>query len=1091
MRKILLLTILLLGYFFGQAQINKYGLPFVTNYTKEKTGGESQNWGGVQDQRGILYFANQSGVVEYDGHFWNRISINNMNVKSISVDNKGVIHVGVQNDFGRLLPNENGELEFVSSRTNLPDSLRFGEIYRIYQIGEETYYCGLDYIFIECDDDVRVIEFPFDSGHLSFVYGDSIFISKNFDVISVLYNDTLTDLNVGYVGAASGIVELSHGECLVLGSKSVNKLNLFLSKCDTIKNDISEFCNEGTPYSLNKFYNDVVITFINGPISMIVADNELKSNTMINQQFGLANGQVTNSMQTENLLWLTTCNGVSKIELGSALSKFDHSMGLNGLINDVIQYDGCIYVATDAGLYCIEEKDGFTYVKAIDEQLTSYSFVDFVSPEDNSSSLLVSTDVGILPINNKKIDRKKCISGHEAVLFFQSKMFPQYLFFESTAGDIIQMVYDKKYKKWESISMNIDGVVNSIEEDKNGNIWFSLNCKSLVKYSPKSFEYTVFDDKNDSGLSSVYQINIKNINDTLRFCTEDGIYEFNEETSKFVLSNLLGAAGQDSSHSYYKIEPYDGGYAVLNYIEDDGLYWVSIVNNDANGVHEFKTQFNRLPNSQMEVVYSDSEGNLWLALGEELYCYRASKIDKEHPYYENPFNAHVRSVIVNDSIVLFGGAYITLDGDGISLTQGKKDIPVLSYGKNSSLLFKYSATFFEEEDKLVYSTILEGADDTWSMWKTGNEYARYGLREGSYTFKVKAKNIYGVESSVAEYSFVIKPPFYRTIFAYIFYVIALIAVVFGIVKWNTHRLIEEKKKLERKIAEATEEIRGQNVQLEQQKDEIEKQKDEIQASINYARRIQRALLTPDETIDAVFPDHFLLYKPRNIVSGDYYWIGQFGDNKVCIVADCTGHGVPGGFMSMLGMTNLNYIVGQELHPDEILNKLRKAIITSLRQKDDSIVAQLAENGDAPVVVEKKDRSQDGMDVAMYVINEKEMTLSFAGANNPLVLIRDGEVQVVKASKMPVGIYAKLDPFERVDMELKKGDCLYTFSDGFQDQFGHETGRKFMSKHLREVLLEIHQKPMAEQKEILNKTYEDWRGPADLQTDDVVLMGVRI
>lgn len=369
------------------------------------------------------------------------------------------------------------------------------------------------------------------------------------------------------------------------------------------------------------------------------------------------------------------------------------------------------------------------------------------------------------------------------------------------------------------------------------------------------------------------------------------------------------------------------------------------------------------------------------------------------------------------------------------------------------------------------------------------------LSEGNYVFKVKARNIYGVESPIATIAFTIKPPFYRTIVAYLLYVILLVVLVYGIVKWNTHRLIEEKKKLEQKIAEATEEIRGQNVQLEQQKDEIEKQKDEIQSSINYARRIQRALLTPDEVIDKIFPDHFLLYKPRNVVSGDYYWFGQFGDYKVSIVADCTGHGVPGGFMSMLGMTNLNYIVGQELRPDEILNKLRNAIITSLRQKDDSIQPTGDEKADRraafAAATEKKDRSQDGMDVAMYVINEKEMTLSFAGANNPLVLIRDGEVEVVKASKMPVGIYAKLDPFERVDMELKKGDCLYTFSDGFQDQFGYESGKKFMSKHLREVLLEIHQKPMAEQKEILNKIYEDWRGPADHQTDDVVLMGVRI
>ncbi|MBO7477123.1 MAG: SpoIIE family protein phosphatase, partial [Salinivirgaceae bacterium] len=134
---------------------------------------------------------------------------------------------------------------------------------------------------------------------------------------------------------------------------------------------------------------------------------------------------------------------------------------------------------------------------------------------------------------------------------------------------------------------------------------------------------------------------------------------------------------------------------------------------------------------------------------------------------------------------------------------------------------------------------------------------------------------------------------------------------------------------------------------------------------------------------------------------------------------------------------------------------------------------------------------DGMDAAVYVINERQMTLTFAGANNPLVLIRGSEIQMLKANKMPVGIYARLNPFENTTIDLQKGDCIYTYSDGYQDQFGNGTDHKFMGKRLRELLLEIHQRPMAEQKDILNRTYEDWRGPASNQTDDVVIMGVRV
>ena len=292
------------------------------------------------------------------------------------------------------------------------------------------------------------------------------------------------------------------------------------------------------------------------------------------------------------------------------------------------------------------------------------------------------------------------------------------------------------------------------------------------------------------------------------------------------------------------------------------------------------------------------------------------------------------------------------------------------------------------------------------------------------------------------------------------------------------------------IMAQNDEILKQNEEIQAQSETIKAQSEEIHDSINYARRIQRSLLTPSKIIGSIFPDYFILYKPRNVVSGDYYWVGQFGDNKVSIVADCTGHGVPGGFMSVLGMANLNYIVAQENSPDKILNHLREAIITNLRQRSDVHTA-LHDAEHPSAKVDTNDRSRDGMDVAAYVVNEKLMKLSYAGANNPLVLIRDNEVQVIKADHMPVGIHECLDPFQCTTIDIKKGDCIYTFSDGFQDQFGVDTGKKFMSKRLRELLLEIHQQPMAEQKKMLNVVYEEWRGPAENQTDDVVIMGVRI
>ena len=292
------------------------------------------------------------------------------------------------------------------------------------------------------------------------------------------------------------------------------------------------------------------------------------------------------------------------------------------------------------------------------------------------------------------------------------------------------------------------------------------------------------------------------------------------------------------------------------------------------------------------------------------------------------------------------------------------------------------------------------------------------------------------------------------------------------------RVLNLRKRANAELTQKNALLTEKNDEIEAQRDHIEAQSKEIQASINYARRIQRALLTPKDDIRSVFPDFFVLYKPRSVVSGDFYWVGQFGDNKVCIVADCTGHGVPGGFMSVLGMTNLNYIVSQDITPDVILDKLRDAITHNLRQSEEN-----SEELTAQVL--------DGMDAAVYVVNEKKMTLSYAGANTPLVLIRNNEVQVIKPDRMPVGIALVMRPFKTVTMDLQKGDCLYTYSDGFQDQFNCETSVKFQKGRLLDLLLEIHQRTMDEQRELLNLIFKEWRGPAENQTDDVVIMGVRI
>jgi serine phosphatase RsbU (regulator of sigma subunit)/CheY-like chemotaxis protein len=283
-------------------------------------------------------------------------------------------------------------------------------------------------------------------------------------------------------------------------------------------------------------------------------------------------------------------------------------------------------------------------------------------------------------------------------------------------------------------------------------------------------------------------------------------------------------------------------------------------------------------------------------------------------------------------------------------------------------------------------------------------------------------------------------------------------------------------------------LEKQNKQINEQKDEIEKQRDlanrqkkDILDSIEYASRIQNALLPPDHLLEKGLHEHFLLFKPRDVVSGDFYWMTQ-KDNKIIIAAaDCTGHGVPGAFMSMLGIAFMNEIVNRitenkhvySLQANEILNQLRSYIIQSLHQDKDS------------------SESKDGIDIALTIIDFDNKKIQFSGAHNSLILIRDNELIEKKADRMPVAIHKKADQsFTNHELDIKDNDMIYLFSDGYPDQIGGPKGRKFMARKFKKLLFDIHQKPMEEQKQILNEKYEEWKNGYQ-QLDDILVIGTRL
>lgn len=288
-------------------------------------------------------------------------------------------------------------------------------------------------------------------------------------------------------------------------------------------------------------------------------------------------------------------------------------------------------------------------------------------------------------------------------------------------------------------------------------------------------------------------------------------------------------------------------------------------------------------------------------------------------------------------------------------------------------------------------------------------------------------------------------------------------------------LAENERSLEQKVIERTEEVVRQKEEIQDKNQELEILYKQVTDSIHYAKRIQEAILPPQELFDQLLPNSFVLYKPKDIVSGDFYWLDKKGDSVYFAAVDCTGHGVPGAFMSIVGSNLLKDAVNNTDYyaPAEIMDKLNEGVASTLH-----------------VGLSEK-QTKDGMDMTLCALNYKKLELQFAAAFNPLYIVRDGQLIQHKADKFPVGAFiGETRKFANNTIQLQKGDTVYIFSDGYADQFGGPKGKKFMAGSFRNLLLEVSALPSNQQKKKLDDTIEMWRGQLE-QVDDILIIGIKI
>jgi serine phosphatase RsbU (regulator of sigma subunit) len=397
--------------------------------------------------------------------------------------------------------------------------------------------------------------------------------------------------------------------------------------------------------------------------------------------------------------------------------------------------------------------------------------------------------------------------------------------------------------------------------------------------------------------------------------------------------------------------------------------------------------------------------------------------------------------------------------------------------QRNRIFFDFGSPTKHNAKECFYKWRLVGDNDGWSSWSSRKHIEFKNLHEGNYRLEIQAKDVFGVESEVKSFEFSILTPWYRTFWAYIIYVALFLLVLYIAIVLGQKRLKAKNEKLEEIVEERTSEIREKNSELQHSYHEIAEQKQEITDSINYAVRIQEAILPLPEVISNHISDYFVLFKPKDIVSGDFYWYAHKDGHSIFVCADCTGHGVPGAFMSMIGSDKLNQAVLEKAmtNPADILSWVNVGIKKALKQDEEAEFS-----------------TRDGMDVAIVSIDWKNNVLKFAGAHNGLSLIRDGEIIDYKATKVAIAGFTKRSQvYEMKEIPILKDDSFYMTTDGYPDQFGGIKGKKLKSKIMKNYILSIHNESMEKQGELLDKYIMEWMNDEHEQIDDICVVGIRI
>ncbi len=1094
--------LLLLSSLSVVSQVNRYGTPLISRFDASATPGELRNLCITMDSRGVMYFGNEAGgIVTYDGSRWGMITTPGLGaVTSLITDTHGIVYAGGRNGFGLLQPDDAGRLTYISlteliisreaaetcgpitSITADSNQVCFSDGSRLYIAGHET-------------DSVTVTDLKkdLDISNVSalLAFDNRIIIADNLEGLFFYSQDRTGRIPGGEIPAPARYVRLVpyDRDNLLIGDAQKG-LMLFNIRTGTLS-QLSALTEAKTVTGRGSLTDVAVL-----PGNLIAAGYSDRGGVRIYSHEGrllqhISNrtAAVTESSVTamfchntsNSQLWFCTLGFVNRAYISLPASGFTPEVGITSVCGPLAEYAGAIYAGTEEGLLgSYTDPSGSRRFRRIGSQAARVNSLATVElPEGRV--LLAATDNGLLQLDRHD-DPGRFLPWLHLTAARNSGQDPGVIVSGSPDGTVRTLNYDGN--EWEvkhTISDVVSGSINDIEQTIPEEWWMvTSDPYSLVRMHCESDDTVLSVYGRDKGVISDTLNSIAVINDNLYLCTGRGIFIYDRKDDTFKKDHDLTGETFDGANIRMVTSTPEGEIVISGY---DSRNFDAIVTTTRQGHVVFRRQFDFLPDlATAGVSYAD--GSVWLAKGQNLFVLDKSKL----AFRYGDFSTLFTRIITGNGLILMDGTFYTESKDGQRIPSAKQpDKPGITLAHiDNSVTFSWTTTSYVDEEKTEYRYRLEGYDDDWSAWEKRNYRDYTNLPSGDFRFVVKARTITGFEGEELYFSFSVRKPWFASLGAKLFYAAVAGWLLFLLIRYFARRLRVRNRRIDNLLRQRNEATaRGKN---------------EIEGLEKYAGMVQQALLPSEKRLGEAIPNSFLLNRPKGTVSGDFFWMARQGERSIMAVGDCTGHGVPSALRTVMALCFLDEIADRPgfMTTSEMLREFKYRLTRAFSTLPAGEV------------------QQEGIDISLLSIDRARKTVEYSGAAMQCFRVREmsdqekvrwdnGEfkpnegtqvsgkylLETVYGDRVPLGMHLDGDHmFTQHTWKLEKDSSYYLFTDGYPDQFNGATGKKFMRRNMRKLVLDIQNYPMNKQKEILEERLDSWMGKTH-QTDDILVAGLRI